>query len=160
MSAPEIAAPAILRMRLLDVLAQGMRATADLAEQLRHERTALAASNADALGTAAAAKQEALAAVEAVESARLGLLRKAAAGDPDVTMDNLLRDDEETAAAWRCYLASAADCQHANRTNGAVIRVRQQHIVNAITVLGGNQSDTYGPAGDRHSHASRALARA
>jgi len=160
MSAPVHTVSATLRTRLLDLLAQGMRATAELAEQLRHERAALAAGDADAIGTAAAAKQEALAAVEAVEAERLGLLREAAAGKPDSVMEALLVGDEDTAVAWQCYLASAADCRHANRTNGAVIRVRQQHIMNAIALLGGNRADTYGPAGDRRAHASRALARA
>ncbi len=142
------------------LLDDGYRSALALAGDLRAELDALEAEDLDALRAAAAAKRAQLEALEAVEARRMALLAERGLGDDTDGMQALLGDDDGLARQWRRYLKVADDCQRANLTNGAVIRLRQQQVTSALAVLAGGETGIYGPGGTERPAASRTLAEA
>ena len=147
----------------LALLDEGIRAATAFAEALRAELEALEREDPDALLAAAEAKRAQLAELEALERRRQQLLADAGRVDDKDGMQALIEAvdaDGALARKWRRYLKLADECQRANLTNGAIIRLRQGQVTSALAVLAGAESQTYGPGGAERPAASRQLAEA
>ena len=72
-------------------------------------------------------------------------------------------DKDELRNRWDQLLVVAAESSALNMTNGAIIRVRQQHFESSLAVLRGVNpgTDTYGPhGGEAGGFGHRSLAQA
>lgn len=146
--------------RLATNVASGVAATAALQGHLKAERDALERQDCDALLEAAAAKQQALDSLEAIEAERVRLLRNAGLAADEQGMQAVAIGYPELSDAWQRYKDLASACRDENLTNGAILRLRHQQFAGAFAVLSGSGPPTYGPAGTSDGRSTRALAEA
>ncbi|MBT8085340.1 MAG: flagellar protein FlgN [Woeseia sp.] len=157
------ATPTEMRASLDNVLQAGIDAATTLLDELAAERDALHSQDGDALECAAQQKQICLQEIETREQERKALLAKAGFADDRngmLAMIERCAAGTEIGSQWQRYLAVAEECQQANTTNGAILRLRHQQIASALAVLSGCNPTTYGPTGNNDGGGSRALAEA
>ncbi|MGB5346968.1 MAG: flagellar protein FlgN [Woeseia sp.] len=155
--------PSDTRNRLAELLEAGIGATDALRVQLTAERQALEAQDSAALELAAGAKSHCLQTLEQLEQDRLAFLSDCGFSNDNNGMQALCKSVDNTdklAVTWQRYQALARDCQQANMTNGAILRLRHQQIAAALAALSGRRAETYGPAGTASGGGCRALAEA
>lgn len=151
------------RARLGRMLESGIAAATAFAGHLVAEREALEQQDTAALDCAARDKQHSLLTLELVENERVALLEECGFSNDHDGMRALQEWCDRDGALddqWQNYLAVARECQQANMTNGAILRLRHQQIASAIAALSGASPQTYGPSGSNDSSGSRALAEA
>lgn len=151
------------RARLSRMLESGIEAASMLGTHLAAERTALEQHDAAALEIAARDKQHGLLTLELLENERFALLNECGYKDDQDGMREMQTwcdQDGVLEARWQSYLAVAKECQQANLTNGAIMRLRHQQIASALAALSGSSPQTYGPSGKSGNGGSRALAEA
>ena len=137
----------------------GIDAAVKFEALLAEEREILETRDSAALAELAKRKQQAVSELEELEARRCALLRSAAVANDAEGMQTQLEHAEDR-ERWQHYLDLAGRCQQANMTNGAIIRLRHQQISDALAILSGAGSETYGPAGNSRTATSRSLAKA
>lgn len=137
----------------------GIDAASRFEALLAEEREILETRDSAALAEVAKRKQRAVSELEDLESRRTALLRNATIANDAAGMQSQLQKAEDL-ERWQHYLELAGRCQQANMTNGAIIRLRHQHISDALAILSGERRETYGPAGNSRAATSRPLAEA
>lgn len=145
------------------LLTAGVDAANTLLALLEDERAALAAADSDALTHIAGAKHDALGKLESIEASRQKAVARAGSRDDAGSLRQLYDQCDPSgrlARHWADYLAIAERCRDANLTNGAVIRMRHQHLSQALAAIAGDRPQTYGPSGHGRGGASRPLAEA
>ena len=151
--------PVTVKQALAGLLEEGVQAASRLSAHLASERAALETEDLAALGQAAEAKAQALSMLESLEARRRALLAEGGFDDsPDgmQALQSWCGADATLRGTWQRYLAGADDCQRVNNVNGAIIRLRHQHLNEAMQVLAGpNRPATYGPQGADRVSASR-----
>jgi flagellar biosynthesis/type III secretory pathway chaperone len=154
------------RARLEGILADSAQQADRLRSVLKSERAALEHNDADALDAAAAAKAEPVARLATLDTERAGAGREAGFTAGSAAMDEIIAWCDEgsvLANGWRRLLEIARDCERLNATNGAIIRLRRQHVAARLTMLRGSEfdGDTYAASGiEAPPPGGRALAQA
>ncbi|MDQ6645675.1 MAG: flagellar protein FlgN [Pseudomonadota bacterium] len=123
----------------------------ELVQVLDAERTALGASDSEALNRASARKQTLMIQLEQLDAERLQLSRESPAAATRLEQD------------WVNVLHSLRDSQRLNQRNGDEVNQRLRQVRKALSILTGHagESGLYGRAGELHVNLrSRALAEA
>lgn len=130
-----------------------LQLTQRLQEILDEERVALERQDTAAIDSAAATKSQVIDQLQAKDNARTRLC-EAHGFKPGVEqMQRLMEscdNDGLMQSVWQQLMALAAECRSMNMTNGAIIRLRQQHFASSLAVLSGTELnlDTYGSHGE------------
>lgn len=154
------------RSRLARIVADSRRHAEALLAALENERSALAANDAEALGSAVTAKHGPVSKLAALEQERADASRDAGFEPGPVGMDAVIGwCDEESLLAdgWSRFIEIARDCERLNTTNGAVIRLRRQQVMTGLAILRGGEygTETYAASGvEAGTPGRRALAEA
>lgn len=141
------------RMSVERIVTDSIREADALKKALEDERQALESRDATALGAAAEEKRRRVARLEALEAARLAAVPQ----NPADAESPFGADPTVTTASdqWQRFLAVIARCNALNTTNGAIIRLRRQQVGDALRVVNGTGSETYGPSGSQATSRSR-----
>ena len=148
-----VPSPAELRKQLTDVIGKSVLLAMGLKESLSEEKSALESQDLRALDNAVTTKSHCVNELAALDSKRAGLCTRAGfEAGPDQMQAVMQCCDEESviANAWAELMAVAADCSALNMTNGAIIRLRDQHIRSSLSILRGQA-----PANDTYGHPNR-----
>ena len=136
-----------------------------LEDLLRDERSALELQDTEKLRTVTTSKELCVQCLESLESERATLCEAAGHDASESGMKDMLRWCDRSSVVtpiWNRLLQSARQCKALNLTNGAIGRLRYEHLMSALAVLNGGSSDTplYGPEGQESARfEQRALAR-
>ncbi len=141
--------PAEFRKQLADVIGTSVLQAMGLRESLVEEKSALERQDVDALDAAVSAKVRCVNDLAALDRKRSGICARAGFDAGPEQMQAVMTWCDEgsvIANAWDELMAIAADCNALNMTNGAIIRVREQHIRSSLSILRGQApaNDTYG----------------
>ena len=125
---------------------------ADLRNLLEAERRALESPAGDELLSVATSKTQCVGEMQVLESRRLDICKRNGAATDDHGMHALFHAVGDCAGmdvTWREILEIARICRDLNNVNGAISRVRQEHMMTALATLSGHehQPALYGPAG-------------
>ena len=132
--------------RLARIMEDCIREARALEQILRDERRALENRDARALGIATEQKRARVAALEALEAKRRAV---------ETSVDGPGRPQDR----WNSFLSIVGRCKTLNTTNGAIIRLRRQQVGDALRLVSGTGTATYGPSGtESSSRSSRELA--
>jgi len=140
------------RVRLVNILGESFHCALDLKKILVEERQALEQSDTVSLNSAASSKLTLVNKIADLNQARGTVSAEAGFGsDPD-NIDALAEwcdKDSALTDAWQGLQDIATECDRMNRTNGAIIYLRRQQIMDGLSVLRGdeNGSSTYAPTG-------------
>ena len=152
--------PAEARSQIVDILGACLSEALALQESLEAERRALETQDTDALNAIVPGKNDHAGKLGVLDQERDALCQRwGFASGPD-QMDDLMHWCDEDGAIddqWAELLAIAAKGNALNLTNGAIIRLRQQHFETSLSVLRGVApgSDTYGRNGEESGDFSR-----
>jgi len=145
--------PSECKTILEDNLSESVHFALDLQHVLDEERTALEQRHTMSLTETAMRKQLCVSKLDELDRKRRQICKAcgfedAVEGVPQLV--NWCDDNEIIEASWRHFLEVAENCSLKNSSNGAVIRVRQSQIKDAIGLLrnGSKESITYGPKGE------------
>jgi len=136
------ASPGESRARFERIVEDSISEALALELALQAERHALETRDDAALGGAADDK--------AIRIARLEQLEAEREGFPSA--------DAPPGGRWQTLLSIVARCKRMNSTNGAIIHLRRQQVNDALRLLSGTGTGTYGPSGAETPSAGRALA--
>ncbi len=136
--------------RLEELLDREIDAAHVLETTLAAERSALTGAEPAAVERLAAEKIRLFAELEALENERRALWQPTAEHAPP---------PRAVAERWTALLAAMAACRTANDLNGHIIHARQHQVRQLLDAVRGVKSLTYGPRGQTHAAAPRALAR-
>lgn len=144
--------PEDTRARITKVLDDSVSCALDLKVILDDERKALEERDTVALDTAATSKLALVSKFAELNQSRGVVSEKAGFGNDPNDLDALAAwcDDNLTiTSAWQKLQKIASECDLINRTNGAIIHLRRQQILDGLSVLRGVDDDvnTYAPAG-------------
>jgi flagellar biosynthesis/type III secretory pathway chaperone len=152
------------RTRIVEVVGESVYHALGLKESLEVERSALEAQDTDALHDAVSVKGKCVDLLRQLEEKRAALCEsfgfKANARQMEQLSD-WCDENSEIANCWSHLISIAAECNALNLTNGAIIRIRQQHMDSNLAVLRGadHNPDTYARHGAEHAGlAQRSLA--
>ncbi len=151
---------------LEDNLSESVHFALDLQHVLDEERDALERRDTDSLTDTAVRKQKCVNKLDELDGKRKVICRTCGFDDSIDGVPQLVEwcDDQKTVlASWEQFLDVAETCSLKNSGNGAIIRVRQAQIKDAIGLLrnGTKKSNTYGPHGqDDDGPNARSLAEA
>ncbi len=152
--------PAEARSQIVDILGACVSEALALQESLEVERRALETQDTDALHAIVLSKNDHAEKLGVLDQERNTLCQEwGFAAGPD-QMDDLADWCDEDGAIderWAELVAIAAKGNALNLTNGAIIRLRQQHFETSLSVLRGVApgSDTYGRNGEESGDFSR-----
>lgn len=138
----------------------------DLKSILDQEREALERNDTMSLRDTAVRKQLCVNELGELDADRTELSKACGFGSTPNAVPQLAGwcdDGDAITASWAEFLDVARECSDMNSGNGAVIRVRQSQIQNAISVLrnGTTDTNTYGPTGQNSGKlGTRSLAEA
>ncbi len=150
---------------LLRILDQSLDCTTGLEDLLHDERSVLASQDSSELVAITASKERCVQHLEMLESERQTLCAACGFDSSETGMQDVLNWCDRNAVvtpAWNRLLQSAKQCEGLNRTNGAIGRIRYEHVMSALAVLNGSSSSpsVYGPEGQESTRfEQRALAR-
>ena len=154
------------RAGVVAVLDDSVARALELKGCLENERSALERQDAAALETIVATKSRRVERLKSLEDRRSQLCEAAGFPAGPTQMDELAEwcdRDQAISGRWDRLMAIAADCNSINLGNGAIIRLRRNHIDASLAVLrGADQEDsTYRSSGDNaNAMMKRSLARA
>jgi len=154
------------RERIIRILTESVDCVLGLKETLVEERDALERRDTTSLNTAAVSKASLIRKLASLNETRGEISKQAGFGSSTETMDELAAwcdDDSLVSNCWRHFREIASECDLLNKTNGAIILLRRQQILEGLSLLRGNQSDTstYTPTGSAtNSVAGRQLSEA
>ncbi len=154
------------RARIVDILGTSVLHAMGLKESLVAEKTALEHQDVAALELAIQGKSRCVSELQTLESERTGICAAAGFEAGTEQMQSLIAWCDEGSAiagAWDQLMTIAAECNALNMTNGAIIRLREQHIHSSLSLLRGQapETDTYGPPDRTRGHfEQRSLAEA
>ncbi len=139
--------PAEARARMVDLIAESVFQALGLKEALEKERRALEAQNMDALNAVVDSKATYVERLQKLDQERDDLCEQWGFTKGPHQMTALIEwcdEDALISAAWEQLLTVAAEGSALNITNGAIIRVRQQHFESSLSILRGDTpgSDT------------------
>ncbi|MCP5089575.1 MAG: flagellar protein FlgN [Gammaproteobacteria bacterium] len=131
-----------------------------LKDALEIERKALETQDVDALSAIVHRKTACAEKLKVLDQNRGALLQEWGFSDGADPMHDLIQwcdDNDVIGDRWAELMAVAAEGNNLNLTNGAIIRVRQQHFESSLSVLRGVTpgSDTYGRNGEESGDFSR-----
>ena len=153
------------RKALNRILASSLECSNRLEALLCDERAALRSQNADDLQSIVAGKLDCVQTLDRFEKDRRDLAVELGFGPDESGMQALIgwcESSPKLDAAWRELLATAGRCRDLNEGNGAISRVRQEHLKNAVAVLRGvnGENAIYDAQGqDRGDLSRREIAR-
>ena len=154
------------RTRVSDILGECVYQALGLKEALESERVALESQDSEALREALVMKGRCVEQLQSLENDRICECEKYGFDAAPLQMERLADwcdEDSLLMNLWEHLIEIAADCNAINLTNGAIIRMRQQHTENNLAVLRGGEQDpkTYqSSGGDRVAMQRRSLVRA
>ena len=124
------------------------------------EREALETQDLDALSAIVGQKTACADKLNVLDRKRAALLQDWGFSDSADPMQDLIQwcdDNDVVGDRWAELMTVAAEGNNLNLTNGAIIRVRQQHFESSLSVLRGVSpgSDTYGRNGEESGDLSR-----
>lgn len=148
---PRISA-AEARARIADIIADSIAEASDLKASLLDERGALENQDTDALHAVVHVKNSCARNLQRLERMRGELCNAWGFVDGPEQMQQVLDwcdEDEQLGRSWTRLIDIATEGNALNLTNGAIIRVRQQHMESSLSVLRGSSPgpDTYGQNG-------------
>lgn len=152
------------RLELQRILDQSLECTGKLEDLLHDERSALELQNTENLLALTTSKNLCVRCLESLEAERQTLCAAAGYDSSEAGMKEMLSwcDIQSTVTpVWHQLLQSARECEALNRTNGAIGRVRYEHVMSALALLSGGSDGTalYSPEGQESAHVKqRALA--
>jgi len=152
--------PAEARIRIADIIGRSVILAIDLKDSLKVEQRALEQQDSDALHEILIGKNACAEGLQALELERSVLCEAwGFPAGPNQMDDCLVWCDQDSVISndWQHLLGIAAEGRSLNLTNGAIIRLRQQHFESSISVLRGVApgSDTYGRSGEESGEFSR-----
>ncbi len=153
-------APAEARSQIVDILGACLFEARALQESLEAERQALETQDTDALHAVVLSKNDHAEKLAALDQERNTLCRQWGFAAGPGQMDEVMSWCDEDGAIddrWAELMEVAARGNTLNLTNGAIIRLRQQHFETSLSVLRGvvPGSDTYGRNGEESGDFSR-----
>ena len=152
-------------LELQRILDRSLECANRLLDLLRDERSALQSQDTEQLRAVTASKEQCVQRLESLEAERRSLCAAAGHGGNKAGMKDMLAWCDRSSAvtrAWNRLLQRIRQCDALNQTNGAVGRVRYEHVMSALAVLSGNSGGgaLYGPEGEQTGRLERrALAR-
>ncbi|MDJ0941698.1 MAG: flagellar protein FlgN [Woeseiaceae bacterium] len=158
--------PQEARSGVVAVLNDSVAHALELKGCLESERSALERQDADALETIVATKSQWVEQLKSLEDRRSKLCEAAGFSAGPTQMDELTSwcdENDAISGRWDRLMSIAADCNSINLGNGAIIRLRRNHVDASLAVLrGAEQEDsTYRSSGDNaNAMMKRSLARA
>ena len=143
-----------------DNIGDSLMLARDLKDALEVERKALETQDLDALTTIVNRKTACAEKLNVLDGNRGALLQDWGFSENADPMQDLIQwcdDNDVIANRWAELMTVAAEGNNLNLTNGAIIRVRQQHFESSLSVLRGVTpgSDTYGRNGEESGDFSR-----
>ena len=151
---------------LEDNLSESVHFALDLKHVLDEERDALERRDTISLTDTAVRKELCVNKLDALNSKRKQICKACGFDDSVDSVPRLVEwcdDQKHILASWQKFLDVAESCSLKNSGNGAIIRVRQTQVKDAIGLLrnGTTESNTYGPTGqDDNGPTVRSLAEA
>lgn len=146
------------------LLRTGVHCAIGLKEILNDERTALELQDTDALNETAVNKQLFLSRLEELEAERREICQASGFSAEPEAMEKLVEwcDTELLIHGyWDHFVDLAKECSDLNINNGAIINLRRQQIIGALSVIRGERQDseTYSRNGrDTSTSVKRVLA--
>jgi flagellar biosynthesis/type III secretory pathway chaperone len=152
--------PAEARSQIADIIGESLYQAQGLNESLEDERNALEKQDMDALDAVVNNKSTCAERLQVLDRKRGALCQEWGFADGPDQMQQLIDwcdEDELLSNRWAELMEIAATGSALNLTNGAIIRVRQQHFESSLSVLRGVSpgSDTYGRNGEESGDFSR-----
>lgn len=140
------------RDRIIKVLTESVDCALGLKETLVDERDALERRDTISLHTAAASKAGLIRKLANLNETRGEISKQAGFSRGTETMEDLAAwcdDDSLVSNCWQHFREIARECDLLNKTNGAIILLRRQQILDGLSLLRGNQNSTstYTPTG-------------
>ncbi len=154
------------RDRIVRILTESVDCALGLKETLVAERDALERRDTISLNTAAVSKAALIRKLAGLNESRGKISEQAGFGRGTETMEDLAAwcdEDSLVSNCWRRFREIASECDLLNKTNGAIILLRRQQILDGLSLLRGNQNSTstYTPTGAAvNSFAGRELTEA
>lgn len=158
--------PQDARTQCVQLLNDSVYQALGLKEILLEEHEALQAQDTDRLEASVANKSACVARLQQLDTQRIDLCTACgfmAGPDQMSQLIDWCDDKDELKNRWEQLLVVAAESSALNMTNGAIIRVRQQHFESSLSVLRGVNpgADTYGRhGGEKSGFGHRSLAQA
>ena len=148
------------RGRIVDLIGDCVYQALGLKEALQDERRALEAQDMDAMDAILATKTACTQRLQQFDQQRVELCRSWGFADGTHQMTELMEwcdEDQLISSRWEQLMVLAAEGSALNLTNGAIIRLRQQHFESSLSLLRGvvPGSDTYGRNGEENGDFSR-----
>ncbi|MGI9205833.1 MAG: flagella synthesis protein FlgN [Woeseiaceae bacterium] len=133
-------------------LTESIHHALDLNSVLDNERMALEQKNTTALNDVAVSKKLCVTKLEELDKIRRKIGKECGFSEDDEGPAKLISwcdQHDEIATLWSKFLGIAESCSNVNAANGAIIRVRQGQVNNALLILRDGTADvnTYGPTG-------------
>ena len=153
-------APTEARAQAVEIIGDSIFYALGLKEALQEERKALEGEDMDALQAAVDGKGACVENLSALDTRRIDLCEKLGYENAADQMQELIEycdEDNAISSRWEHLLVIAAESSALNMTNGAIIRLRQQHFESSLSVLRGGTpgSDTYGRNGSSSGQLDR-----
>lgn len=158
--------PEDARAQCVDLLNDTVYQALGLKEILLEEQHALESQDTDALETTVESKSACVSRLQHLDQQRNDLCRACGFEAGPEQMPELIKwcdDKDQVKSRWDHLMIVAAESSALNMTNGAIIRVRQQHFESSLSVLRGVNpgTDTYGRHGEESGgYGQRSLAEA
>lgn len=151
-------------VELLQILDNSLSIATSLEDLLHDERSALESQNSSELMGIITNKEQYVRGLATLESERQALCKTCgfesnASGMQDVL--NWCDGSSVVTPVWNSLLQTAKQCEALNNCNGAIGRIRYEHVMSALAVLNGSSSNPaiYGPKGKESARfEQRALA--
>jgi len=145
------------RLELQRILDQSLECTSKLEDLLHDERSALELQDTESLRVVTTSKNLCVRCLESLEAERQTLCAAAGYDGSEAGMKEMLSwcDSSITITpVWQQLLQSARECEALNRTNGAIGRIRYEHVISALALLSGDSNGTafYSPEGQESTH--------
>lgn len=154
------------RDRIVKILSDSVTCALGLKETLVEERDALERRDTLSLNTAATSKTTLIHELARLNEARDEISKQAGFGGGTGRMDDLAEwcdDDLRVTHSWKQFREIATECDVLNKTNGAIIHLRRQQVLDGLSILRGNPNETitYSPTGsETTANAGRPLTEA
>ncbi|MGI9262412.1 MAG: flagella synthesis protein FlgN [Woeseiaceae bacterium] len=144
--------PAQCKSAFQDNLTESIHHALDLKTILDDERAALEQKDTTALNDVAISKKLCVTKLDDLDSNRRKIGKECGFPENIESPSELIRwcdDQGEVETSWSQFLEVAETCSNLNAENGAIIRVRQGQVNNALLILRDGTTDvnTYGPTG-------------
>lgn len=158
--------PSKARTQIVDLLGDTVLQALGLKAILEDERNALEKQDVEAIEATIQSKSECVEQLQILDRKRERLCKSWGFESGPEQMQQCMDwcdDADAINSRWQHLLVIAAEGSALNMTNGAIIRVRQQHFESSLSVLRGVTpgSDTYGRSGAEASDfSSRSIAEA